>query len=109
MSVKSAWSVLHAELKARPLPSILGNNKGRKTNTHTNTYTKVCKMMIVQSYQYSALLSWFVKPVLMQHKLISQFPVLIHFFSILYPLVALFLKQCFPQRLFMKISLVPFL
>ena len=38
-SVKSAWSVLHAELKSRVLLPLLGNNKGRKINIHTHTHT----------------------------------------------------------------------
>ena len=38
-SVKSAGIVLHAEVKAHALLSLLGNNKGCKTNTHTHTDT----------------------------------------------------------------------
>ena len=37
-SVKSAWSILYLELKAHALPTIRGNNKGRKINKHTHTY-----------------------------------------------------------------------
>ena len=32
-SVKSAWSVLHAELKVSALPPLWGNNKDRRANT----------------------------------------------------------------------------
>ena len=41
-SVKSAWEVLHAELKACIPPTKYGNNKGCRTNTHTS----VDKMII---------------------------------------------------------------
>ena len=34
-SVKSAWSVLHAELKAYALTPLQGYNKRFKTNTHS--------------------------------------------------------------------------
>ena len=34
-SIKSAWSVLHAELKAGDLTPLYGHNRGRKTKAHT--------------------------------------------------------------------------
>ena len=39
-SVKSAGIVLHAEVTAHALLSLLGNNKGCKTNTHTHRHLK---------------------------------------------------------------------
>ena len=39
-SVKSAGIVLHAEVKAHALLSLLGNNKGCKTNTHTHRHLR---------------------------------------------------------------------
>ena len=33
-SVKLAWSIWHSVLKARPLPPLEGNNKGREINTY---------------------------------------------------------------------------
>ena len=43
-SVKSSWSVIHAELKARMLPNLQGYNKGCKTNTQIsmNVIYMVC-------------------------------------------------------------------
>ena len=36
--VKSAWSILHSELKARALPPLEGNNKGRKGSYTYNVH-----------------------------------------------------------------------
>ena len=44
-SVKSAWPVLHAGVKARVLPLLLENNKGRKTNTPTHTLIKYQQLL----------------------------------------------------------------
>ena len=40
-SVKSAWSILHSELKAHLLPLLVENNKHTHTHTqpHTHTHT----------------------------------------------------------------------
>ena len=37
--IKSAWSILYLELKSHVLPPIKDNNKGHKTNTHTQAKT----------------------------------------------------------------------
>ena len=38
-SIKSSWSVLHAELKACVYPLCRDINKGHKINTNTHTHT----------------------------------------------------------------------
>ena len=45
-SVKSAWSVLSEEFKARILLPLQENNKGCKANIHTNTYTHTLEILI---------------------------------------------------------------
>ena len=149
MSVKSAWSVFHAELKARILPPLLENKKGRKTNTHTHTHTnthtqslqsddssvlsihcltwlvrKTCFYATQINLSISRFNSFFLNYTLHENVQIRSFfwsvfyriqskcgkirtrknSVFGHFSRSIYPLLVLFHKQCFPQRLFMNIS-----
>ena len=46
-SVKSAWSILHSELKAHVLPPLEENNKGRKRKKHTHTHTNTLTLYMV--------------------------------------------------------------